>query len=221
MNNIPLFIHITFVLTTLITVYIFYQASRRSTTSLVIILIWLALQAAIAFTGFYTETHTLPPRFILLPLPPVLLILVLFLSRKGRAFIDLLDTKTLVLLHTVRIPVELVLFWLSEHGVIPRLLTFEGRNCDIFSGLTAPLIYYFGFIRPKLGKGVLITWNIVCLVLLVNVVTHAILSLPTPFQKFAFDRPNVAVLYFPYIWLPACVVPLVLFSHLAILRKLR
>jgi hypothetical protein len=126
-----------------------------------------------------------------------------------------------VLLHTVRIPVELVLFWLSEHGVIPRLLTFEGRNFDIFSGLTAPLIYYFGFIRPKLGKGVLITWNIICLVLLVNVVTHAILSLPTPFQKFAFDRPNVAVLYFPYIWLPACVVPLVLFSHLAILRKLR
>jgi hypothetical protein len=46
-------------------------------------------------------------------------------------------------------------------------------------------------------------------------------SLPHfPFQQFAFDQPNIAVLYFPFIWLPSCVVPLVLLSHLAAIRQL-
>jgi len=36
----------------------------------------------------------------------------------------------------------------------------------------------------------------------------------------AFDQPNIAVLYFPFSWLPTYVVPVVLFCHLAALRKL-
>jgi hypothetical protein len=219
MNTLPLYIPITFIVTTIIAIIIFYKAANNL-TALMIILVWLTVQSAIALTGFYTHTHTLPPRFMLLPLPPLIFIIILFLTRKGHIFIDTLDVKTLVLLHTVRIAVELVLYWLSEHGVSPKLITFEGRNFDIFSGLTAPLVYYFGFVRPVLGKGVLIAWNIVCLVLLLIVVVHAVLSLPTPFQKFAFDQPNVAMLYFPYVWLPCCLVPLVLLSHLVVLRRL-
>jgi hypothetical protein len=37
---------------------------------------------------------------------------------------------------------------------------------------------------------------------------------------FAFDQPNIAVLYFPFNWLPSCIVPLVLLSHLAAIRQL-
>ena len=220
MDNIPLYIPVAFILTTLLTVYIFYRATRKSRIALAIILIWLALQAAIALTGFYTNTQTLPPKFMFLPLPPVLLIVILFVTKKGRAFIDSLDIKTLTLLHTIRIPVELVLFWLFSYGAVPQLITFEGRNFDIISGLTAPLVYYFGFVRGTMSKTAIIVWNLICLGLLVNVVTLAVLSVPTPFQKFAFDQPNVAVLYFPYIWLPCCVVPIVLFSHLVTLRRL-
>jgi hypothetical protein len=66
----------------------------------------------------------------------------------------------------------------------------------------------------------MLAWNFICLGLLFNIVINAILSVPTPFQKFGFDQPNVAVLYFPFTWLPACVVPLVLLSHLASIRIL-
>lgn len=218
MNPLPLYIPVVFIITTLLTVYIFYQATPRSGTFLVVVLTWLCLQGAVALTGFYTETDTMPPRFILLMLPPLILILILFLTGQGRQFVNNIDTKTLIILHTIRIPVELVLFWLSVHGVVPKLITFEGINFDIFSGLTAPFIYYFGFIRPRLSKGVLIAWNIICLLLLANVVVHAVLSVPTSFQRYAFDQPNIAVLYFPYVWLPCCVVPLVLLSHLVVLR---
>jgi hypothetical protein len=220
MENLPAYIKIVFALTTFLTVVLFYVAARRSTTFIVIMVIWLALQTLVGLTEFYTVTDTVPPRFLLLVGPPILLILILFFTRKGKEFIDKLDQRYLTLLHIVRIPVEIVLFWLFVHKVIPELMTFEGRNFDILSGITAPLVFYFGFIKKTLNKTILIAWNLVCLGLLLNIVINAILSVPTPFQKFAFDRPNIGVLYFPFNWLPACVVPLVLFSHLSALRQL-
>jgi len=99
-------------------------------------------------------------------------------------------------------------------------MTFEGRNFDILSGITAPVIYYFGFKGKGLNTKLLLTWNFICLTLLINIVINAILSVPFSFQKFGFDQPNIALLYFPFIWLPCCIVPLVLLAHLASIRKL-
>lgn len=220
MENLPTYIPIVFVLTTVLTVWLFYKAAYKSKTTLFILVSWLALQSFIGLTGFYTVTDTLPPRFLLLVLPPLLFIIGMFATPQGRKYIDHLDIRMLTLLHIVRVPVEIVLLWLFMNKAIPELMTFEGRNFDIFSGLTAPFIYYFGFIKKTLGKNVILFWNFLCLALLLNIVINAILSAPYPFQKFAFEQPNVGVLYFPFIWLPCCIVPLVLLSHLAAIRQL-
>lgn len=222
MNNelFPLYVQIIFGLTTLLAVYLFYKAAGHSKPTLIILYSWLILQSVIALTGFYTVTNSTPPRFALLVLPPALFIVLLFATQKGRTYLDRLDAKTLTLLHIVRIPVELVLFWLCIYKTVPQLMTFEGRNFDILSGITAPVIYYFGFIKQRINNKVMIIWNFICLGLLINIVVNAVLSAPSPFQKFAFDQPNIAVLYFPFAWLPCCVVPLVLLSHLATIRQL-
>jgi hypothetical protein len=219
MESIPAYIAAVFVLTTLVTVFIFYKANNSKAT-LMILSVWLVLQAFIGLTGFYAVTGNMPPRFMLVVLPPLLSIILLFATKGGRQYIDTLNVKTLTILHIVRIPVELVLLWLFLHKAVPKLMTFEGRNFDITSGITAPLIYYYGFIKRRLSRKFIIAWNMVCLALLINIVVNALLSAPFPFQIFAFDQPNVAVLYFPYVWLPACIVPLVLFAHLAVIRQL-
>ncbi|MDF2454959.1 MAG: hypothetical protein K0R51_952 [Cytophagaceae bacterium] len=220
MEQLPIFTGIFFGLTTLMTVLLFYRAARYSKTVLRISTGWLLLQGIIALTGFYTVTDSIPPRFLLLAGPPLLFILLLFCTPQGRAFVDRLDLQTLTMLHIIRIPVELVLFWLFFFGVVPEVMTYEGRNFDILSGLTAPLVFYFVFIKNKIGRKAFLIWNFICLGLLFNIVIHAVLSAPSPFQKMAFDQPNVAVLHFPFIWLPCCVVPLVLLSHLAAIRQL-
>jgi hypothetical protein len=217
---IPAYINMVFELTTALTLWFFYQATNKSTLSIVIILGWLILQAVISLTGFYTVTNTVPPRFLLLALPPVLFIIGLFISSKGRKYIDTLNVKWLTYLHIVRVPVEVVLFWLFIYKRVPQLMTFEGRNYDILSGLTAFIIGYFGYTKQRLGNTILLIWNFVCLALLFNIVINAVLSAPSPFQKFAFDQPNVAILYFPVVWLPCCIVPLVLFAHLVSIRQL-
>lgn len=220
MENLPAYISILFGITTILTAWIFYKAAGNSKPVLLVILVWLAVQTFIASSGFYTVTDTLPPRFLLLVLPPFLGIAGLFMSLKGRNFINGLDLKSLTILHTIRIPVELVLFFLFTYKAVPELMTFEGRNFDILSGITAPVIFYFAFIRKQFGRRIILFWNVICLGLLVNIVGNAILSAPFPFQQFAFDQPNIAVLYFPFIWLPCCVVPLVLLSHLAAIKQL-
>lgn len=220
MSYIPTFISIFFMMITGLTVAIFYKATTPSKPTLIILLFWLAFQTVISISGFYTDTDTMPPRVLLLLLPPLLFIVGIFITSKGRHFVDTLNLKSITILHTIRIGVEMILYSLFVYKAVPQLMTYEGRNFDILAGLSAPLIFYFGFIKKQLSRNAILIWNFICLVLLINIVINAILSVPFPLQKFAFDQPNVAVLYFPFNLLPSVVVPIVLLSHLAAIRQL-
>jgi len=219
MEKVSIVVSILFVLTTLLAVWLFFKASGKSIRLLTGIGAWMLVQAVAGINGFFRH-QGLPPRFLFLIGLPVVLIVVLFLSKRGRAFIDSFNTRRLTLIHTTRIPVETVLYFLMLAGLVPSLMTFEGSNYDILSGITAPVVYYLVFIAKKGGRRLLLAWNFLCLGLLINIVTIAILAAQTPFQRLAFDHPNIGVTYFPFIWLPGVVVPIVLFSHLATIRQL-
>lgn len=178
------------------------------------------IQGFVGLTGFYTDTHSRPPHFVFLMVPAIMLIAIVFISSGGRKMMDKMNTEWLILIHIVRIPIEIVLLNLYLHKAIPQLMTFEGRNPDILSGISALLAWWL-YKRGWIFAKVLVAWNIICLLFLGNIVTNAILSVPSPLQQFAFDQPNVAILYFPYIWLPAFIVPAVLFAHLSSLYLLR
>ena len=233
LNNLPIFIPVFFGLTTVLTLFLFLKSVERppqymersgipnvGKTVLGVLIGWSVLQMMVSWSGFYQKTDTLPPRFLLAVVPPLLLIIALFSSKNGQKFIENLDLKTLTYLHIVRIPVELTLLWLYQHGTIPEIMTFEGRNFDIISGITAPFIAYFGFAKKALNSTVIIVWNVVCLILLFNIVITAALSVQTPLQQLAFEQPNRAVLFFPFVWLPSVLVPLVLFAHLVLIKRL-
>ncbi|MGB8191236.1 MAG: hypothetical protein WCF67_04910 [Chitinophagaceae bacterium] len=220
MENLPALMYAAPILGTVLTVGIYCRATKSPKTAIVIIAAWLVLQACLSLNDFYLVTDVMPPRFALTLLPPVALIIALLSTRAGKQYTDGLDMKWLTLLHVVRLPVEIMLLALYYHKGIPELMTFEGRNFDILSGISAPVVYYFGFVRKTLGKRTLLAWNIICLGLLIHIVADAILAAPFPFQQFAFDQPNIAVLYFPFVFLPCCIVPLVLWSHLAAIRQL-
>ena len=220
MSNIPIIISMLFVVTAFLTVWMFYKASGNSKPLLMGILAWMLFQATISLTGFYQILNSMPPRFLLLIGPGIIISILLFVTKWGKEFIDKLDLKALTIMHSVRIPVEITLYFVYSAGLIPVLMTFEGNNFDIISGITAPLIFYFGFIIKKLNRTALLIWNILCTVLLLNVVVIALLSAQTPFQKLAFDQPNIGVTFFPFVWLPSVVVPIVLIGHLAAIRQL-
>ncbi len=179
---------------------------------------WLPAQILLSVFGFYLDTTSMPPHFALAIVPPVIFVVYLAIFRRNM-LLATCSLKHLTFLHTIRIAVELALLFLFQMGEIPKLMTFEGSNPDIISGITAPLVW-LAYRTGVIGNKGLIIWNIVCLGLLLNIVARAILSAPTPFQQFAFDQPNVGLLKAPYVLLPAFIVPAVLFAHVSAILKL-
>jgi len=219
-KELPIFVNILFGITVLGTIAWFYLASK-SRTFLIIAIGWTILQTILGLIGIYQDTESMPPRIMVFAfLPALMLIVTTFLISKGKTFIDRIDLKTLTYFHTIRIPVEIVLTLLYYQGLMSVLITFEGTNFDLFSGITAPIIAYFTFQTNTKNKKLLLSWNVLCLLLLLNVVITAIFSTPFPFQMFSFDQPNIAILYFPFHLLPTVIVPTVLFGHLVAIRQL-
>ncbi len=220
MDHLPFSLGLGFALITLITVLFILKATQWSRKLALVLGAWAAVLAALGVSGFYLHTHGMPPRFAMVIGLPLLAIITLFATKAGIRFIDSADPAVLTLLHVVRVPVELVLYGLFVHRAVPELMTFAGRNFDVLSGLTAPLMYWLGYKRRVLPRWALVAWNMACLGLLANIVINAILAAPFDLQTQAFDQPNVAVLHFPYVWLAGIVVPLVLCAHLVCLRAL-
>jgi hypothetical protein len=58
------------------------------------------------------------------------------------------------------------------------------------------------------------------LLLLLNILVIAVLSMPSPFRYFLNEPSNVIVAQFPYILLPGVLVPLAYSLHIFSLRQL-
>ena len=225
-EGLPAYVPVVFVLTTLLTVGIFlyaiYRAGLQSTAAKILLaftLLWIIIQAILALNGFFQNFDVLPPRtFAFGPLPFFILTIgYLIFCRK---FLAELPLTVLTWIHVIRIPVEVVLLWLSHAGLVPVEMTFEGRNFDILSGISAPIVCFLAFRNGRVNRPLLIVWNVAALALLTNIVTIAVLAFPSPFQMVGMNQPNIGVTYFPFIWLPAVVVPIVFFCHVASLFKL-
>ena len=137
MEAVPVTIDIAFGSITILSLLLFLKAAQWSRNAVIAMLVWTIIVGAVSLTGFFTTTTGMPPRFAPVLAVPLLCIAALFLTRSGRGFIAGLDQGGLVLVHAIRIPVELVLYGLFIHGAVPELMTFTGRNWDILSGLTA------------------------------------------------------------------------------------
>jgi len=219
MTHQPLPIIIFFLLTTLLALWLFAKAVRGSKAAIVVSLLWMCVQSAVALSGFYLVTNALPPHFFLVVAPPILVIAGLFLIPAGRRFLDRTDLKWCILLHTIRIFVEINLYWLFLYKQVPALMTFEAGNLDILVGISAPIIWW-AYSTGHIGRRGLLLWNSICLLSVLNAFGRAMLSAPFPFQRFAFDQPTVAILSFPFVLLPAFIVPAAIFCHLVVFRKL-
>jgi hypothetical protein len=221
LTNLPDSLIVIFLLTVILTFLLFINAVKNKPTAAVVLVIWLAVTGILSFKEVFLDTSAIPPRLTIVIVPAILFIILLLITKSGKRFTDSVDLKKLTLVHIVRVPVEITLFMLSTHKLIPELMTFAGRNFDILSGITAPIVYFICFKNSQLkNRRLLLIWNFVCLGLLLNIVINALLSAPFPFQQFAFDQPNIAILYFPFTWLPCFIVMIVLYSHLAAIRQL-
>jgi hypothetical protein len=184
------------------------------------LLAWLAFQGLIAFRGFYLDLPQSPAKLLLLVGPPLAAVAILLLTPRTRILLDAVPLGLLTYMHAIRLPVELVLWELYRHDAIPRVMTFGGRNPDVFIGLTAPVVGYVCVTSPLVPPRVALIWHAIGLLFLANVSTLFFLSVPTPFQVLHGDHANIALLYFPFVWVPSFGVPTTFLAHVVAIRRL-
>ena len=218
-ENLPNWINILFLITFILTIVFFYYSNGKPKKFTLLIIIWSIVQSTLAYFGFYQIVDTIPPRFGLVLIPMTLMIIYGLLPKQQKWFFNQRDSKISTFLHSVRLPVEIVLFGLFTHKVIPELMTFEGRNYDILMGITAPIVGLL-LLKQKISKKTLLVWNIIGLTLVIFILFNAILSSELPFQQFGFEQPNRGVIYFPFVLLPSTVAPIVIWTHLSDIIKL-
>ena len=219
MSHLPLSIILLFLVTAVLAFVLFALSVRGSSRAIWVSLVWIGLQSAVSMSAFYLATRTLPPHLLLAIAPPLILIAALFLTVGGRRFIDRMSLKWSVLIHSIRILVEINLYVLFLYKQVPALMTFEAGNFDILAGLSAPVIWW-AYSKGHVGRGGLLIWNTLALLSVLNAFGRAMLSAPFRFQRFAFHQPTVAILVFPFVLLPAFLVPAVLLCHFAVFYKL-
>lgn len=181
---------------------------------------WFAFTGILAAKGFFMQFSAMPPRLPVLLLPPLLFIIWLANSPSFTHLLRQIPESWLVYLQSFRVGMEIILWMAFLDNIIPVQMTFEGRNYDILVGLLAPVFAYYCFTRKKWPRIVAIGWNIMGLLLLLNIVVVSILSAPVPFRMFMNEPANTFVAEVPFVWLPAFVVPVAYWLHILSVKQL-
>jgi len=177
---------------------------------------WMTVTWAAAEAGVLRQWDASPPPFALLVAGIVGLAVAMAFTGYGSRLARGLPLWTLVAVQGFRLPLELAMHTMHERGVMPVQMSYSGRNFDIVTGITAILVAWL-VASGRGGRRLVLTWNVLGLALLLNVVTIAILSTPR-FAYFGEERLNVWVTYPPFVWLPAVMVLAALAGHLLIFR---
>lgn len=178
----------------------------------------MAGQLALSARGVLSEWHRVPPPFLPVVALSVLVAAVAASSAVGARAADRLSFAALVGYQSFRLPLELVMHRAAADGLMPVQMSFSGWNFDILTGITAIPVAILAA-RGRAPRGVIAAWNLLGTVLLINIVSIAVASLPI-FAAFGPDRLNTWVADPPYVWLPGVLVPAALFGHILTWRKL-
>lgn len=195
------------------------RRKRLFRNTLLAVLGWTVVVSGLSISGVLSDFTSLPPRFLMVLLVPLITTIVVVRTETVKIILQHTDPAAIAVLQSFRVAVEVLLWLLFIQNLAPVQMTFEGRNLDVLSGLTALPVAWLAS-RKNLSPFWMAAWNLACLGLLINIVATAILSLPTPFRLFMNEPASDIVSRFPVVWLPALLVPMAYGLHFLSLRQL-
>jgi len=208
------------VVVALIARYIDRRAAFRVLAGLAV---WFLYAGLMSYFGVFRNTAMRPPgtAFLIAPILLFLSFFIAFLVRSAAGSRIPLGFPLWIILgmQCFRIGVELFIHRLWIDGLVPKMLTFEGANVDIYIGASAPVIACLTT-RGRSGLKLALGWNVLGLLALMNVVTRALLTSPGPFNLIHADVPNRMFGTFPFALIPGFFVLLAVTLHVLAMRAI-
>jgi hypothetical protein len=185
--------------------------------------VWFLYAGLMSYFGVFKNTAARPPgtAFLLAPILLFLSFLIAFMARSAAGSRIALAFPLWIILgaECFRVGVELFLHQLWAEGIVPKTLTFEGANVDIYIGASAPVIAWLST-RGRMGLKLALVWNLLGLFALTNVVIRAVLTAPGPFNLIHAEVPNRMFGTFPFTFIPGFFVPLAVTLHVLAIRAI-
>ena len=192
---------------------------RRAAIGVVVgLALWFLYIGVLVHFGIPQNTTLRPPGAMFILLPVVIFFVVFIVRTAGTPTALAFPLSLLLGAQTFRIVVELFLHQLYIEGVIPKMLTYQGANLDIYIGVSAPLIAVWAMRgRLKLAR----IWNVLGISALTNVVVRAVLSAPGPWNLIHTQVPNLMMGRFPFLLIPGFLMPLAIVLHVLAIQSIR
>ena len=200
-----------------------WEGTKKKTViffSLGVVSVWITLLTVLSLNGFFSQFGQLPPRPILAIIVPLPIVLWFSFSKSGTKLIRAVPQQWLVFMQSFRVFVEILLWLAFVNRKLPVQMTFEGGNVDILTGLLALPVGYLLFRKKNYSIKMALAFNTIGIIFLLNILTIAVLSMPSPIRYFMNEPSNAVVGQFPFILLPGILVPIAYSFHIFSLRKL-
>lgn len=196
-----------------------YIGTRAALCVLAGLTVWFLYAGLMGYFGVVRDSALRPPGILFIVVPVVLFLVVFLLRVRSSGAALSFPLWILIGTQSFRIGVELFLHQLWIEGVVPKTLTFEGANMDIFIGASAPFIALLCVRGGSLANKAALAWNVLGLLALANVVTRSVLTAPGPFNLIHAEVPNMMMSTFPYLFIPAFFVPLAVVLHILAIKS--
>ena len=180
--------------------------------------LWFLLISILALLGVFADFTTVPPHLPFALIFPFFVLIFFLRFKHLDSILAHTPPQWLLNIQFFRFFVEILLWFLFLAHALPERMTFEGYNFDILAGITGPIFAYLCFAKQQHRKWLAIIWNVVGLLLLLNIVSIALMTMPTPLQ--VFEEDNTIIGTFPLAFLPTILVPIAYYMHVLSLRQL-
>ena len=182
--------------------------------------LWLSYVGVLSWSGLIADATRRPPVIFAVVGPVILFVFFVVVRSRAAGRIALsVPLWLLIGVQAFRVGVELFLHRLWAEGLVPRMLTYEGANVDIWIGISAPVVAWIA----TRGRGGLVAaraWTVVGLLALTNVVVRSALTSPGPLHLIDAEVANRAIGTFPYTFIAGFLAPLAVTLHVLALRAI-
>lgn len=197
-----------------------YDRAAAVRAAAIAIIGWFLLALALGSAGAYRGTPNHLPTIQYGIFVPILIGgLLIWRSPRLARIIDAVPQHWLIGVQLYR-ALGAIFLILYATGKLPGLFAWPAGLGDVLVGVLAPVVAIAYWRGPRDNADLVAAWNLFGLADLVVAVATGFITSPSPFQLFAFDRPNELISAFPLVLVPVFLVPVSALLHLASLTKL-
>lgn len=197
-----------------------HQRKRTVRAAVAVLAGWFALAVALALAGVYSATTSRIPTIQFgIAIPILIGGLLIWRWPSVSRLIDAVPRQWVIAIQFYRVEGMIFLVLYAAH-LLPGVFALPAGLGDVTVGLLAAAIGIGVAGGRQLAPKTVLRWNLLGIADLIVALTTGFLTAPSPFQMFAFERPNELITMFPLVLIPTFLVPLAILLHIISLIQL-